>query len=73
MGKTSLPLTLVVDPEFAHYPAIENLRAQGHEVSLLAGPVDIVLSRAAFAWGPDMWPYLDQVLKAARKRRRETT
>lgn len=80
MGRTPIPLTIWADVAFVHHPEMEKLREMGHEivgldfVALNLGRVptpDIILSRAAFAWGPDMWSYLPQVLKEARKRRKE--
>lgn len=80
MGRTPISLTIWADAAFTDHEEMRKLAGMGHAivpldfVALNLGRVpqpDIILSRAAFAWGPEMWSYLPTVLKEARKRRKE--
>ena len=82
-GRTSLPLRILVAPEFAASEGVRGLQAQGHHVVVL-GPgfgiepgettqFDLILHPAAHWWSEDMWPYLPAALTAARKRRKART
>ena len=70
MGKTPLPLTILVAQEWLTHPQVQTLADQGHRIQ--AAPVaDLILTPGAWNWTEDMWPYLDVALKAARARKKE--
>jgi hypothetical protein len=81
VGKTPVPLLVVVDDEFVEHPKIFELERKGHTVASMSelrrgdlhnaqGP-DLILSRAAWNWDDEMWRYLEVTLKAARQRKKE--
>jgi len=73
-GKTNQPLRIVVAEAYDKHPAVEALRAQGHDVYVtdVTAPLpDLLLHPAAHQWSDDMWDFLPAAITAARKRKRE--
>ena len=73
MGRTPIPLTIWVDEYWEHYPQLEKLRDQGHNIVSLdqSKLPDLILSERAHWWHSKFWTkkfYLDQALKKARNR-----
>lgn len=75
MGKTNQKLVIWVAEEWMDHPKVVELREKGHIVYRLDQNVlgtetpDLFLHPAAHAWGDSMWIYLENALKAARKRK----
>ena len=73
MGKTPVPLTILVDRDWLQHPTILALVEKGHTVHEC--PVrELILSRAAHYWDDTMFAkpaYLDTALKVARARKKE--
>lgn len=67
MGRTSKPLTIMVDTEFLDNPAIEELAEKGHTILAFDGAkVDMVLSPKAWRMTLDLLKYLPLSIRAAR-------
>lgn len=69
-----------VDPDWVMHPAIQELKAQGHDIrdreELFTTPdapctPDLILSRAAHGWDDTLWKLLPVALTAARARRKK--
>ena len=71
VGKTPLPLTILVAQEWLTHEKIQALADQGHTIHV-APEADLILSPAAHWWKEDMWPWLPVALKAARARKKES-
>ena len=70
MGKTPVPLTILVSPEWLTHEKIAELAAKGHTIG--EAPVaDLILSSSAHWWQETMWKYLPAALKRARARKKE--
>ena len=74
MGKTNQKLTIWVAEEWADHAEMDALRDKGHEIFPLTGvgnlpAPDLILHPAAHQWSDYMWGYLENALKAARKRK----
>lgn len=74
MGKTSMPLRLLVEEGLFDTEQITKLRDQGHEVVVIpfnvnGMPADVIFHRHAWNMHPDYMDYLPVALKAARGRR----
>lgn len=74
MGKTPQPLLIMVDADWRTHPKVLELEAQGHLIVswLENSQPDLTLSRSAWQWDDDRWPYLAMALKAARARKKAT-
>lgn len=73
MGKTPVPLVILVDAALAPLPpVIDELAAKGHTIRVEPIDADLVLSPKAHYWHETFWltKYLDAALKAARARRK---
>lgn len=81
MGRTPVPLLIVVDDDWAEHPKVVELREKGHTIVRMsdfqrgdlrdAARPDMVLARIAWAWNDEVWKYLDTALKAARARKKK--
>ena len=73
MGKTSQKLTIWVARDWAEHEKINELRAKGHAVEILMNlpedDPDLILHPAAHQWTNEMWIYMEQALKTARRRK----
>ena len=70
MGKTPVPLTILVAPEWLTHEKIVELAAKGHTIG--EAPVaDLILSPSAHWWSDAMWKFLPTALKRARARKKE--
>jgi len=63
-------LTIWVDARYLSRPEVQALVAQGHKVSPVVDAPDLILHPAAHAWNDMHWPYLEQALVQARKRKK---
>jgi hypothetical protein len=72
VGKTPVPLTIIVDSTLEPHPSLDLLVEKGHTVRFEPIEADIVLSPKAHFWHPTFWvtKYLEAALKAARARRK---
>lgn len=67
-----MKLTIWIDPEWQDHPTVQAWREQGHQITLLPLPrPDLILSRVAWRWDDDLWPYADLPLTATRKTKRK--
>ena len=69
MGKTSKPLTLLVHPSMLAWEEIQALQAQGHTIvdAKDSALYDAILLPNAWRMMLELRPYLDLVIKEARK------
>lgn len=81
MGKTTSPLTLVVGDAFMGSPDFVALAAKGHTVHPLSAytyqgqslaDAHRILASTAWRFLPSMLPYLDDIVKKARRVRKGT-
>ena len=72
MGKTPLPLVILVDSALGNHPQLILLEEKGHTIRYEKIDADIVLSPKAHYWHETFWQtkYLEAALKAARARRK---
>ena len=74
MGRTPIPLTILVEGAWLSTPQILALTEKGHTtLPFTPGAVDLILHSRAHWWADEMFSkpiYLEAALKAARKRRR---
>ena len=71
MGRTPLPLTILVALEWLTHEKVQALAEQGHTIQV-APVADLILSPTAHWWNGTMWPFLQVALKAARARKKES-
>ena len=70
MGRSPKPLTILVHHEFLEWDEIKRLQEQGHSITAWGeSGYDLVLSPEAWRMTPDLRPYLDLAIKAARKKK----
>ena len=71
MGKTSKPLTLLVDSRIKDWPELQALEAQGHALHWYEhegwDEYDIVLGPTCHRMSEHERPWLDEAIKEARR------
>jgi hypothetical protein len=78
MGKTNDPLVIIVDLALYNTPEVQELREQGHDVTLigLASPealfmADGFLGAKQWRMTPELIKYLPMAIKAIRKEKKD--
>lgn len=68
-GKTTNPLTILVDMELLSHPKVKELEAQGHAVEAIDSTYyHLILSTKAWRWDEK---YVELAVKAAQKAKKE--
>ena len=70
MGKTSKPLTILVDQAFMEFPWVTELQAKGHTIQPIPNTwveYDLLLSPRAARFFPGMEKFLESFIAGARK------